>query len=92
MIGLASLVRKHHSRPLRAQADFFIRLKPRCLKPSQLPDPIPGANPRKPAGRQARDAQKYLSRRNATPVSRPLRASGMTTSPWLNRRVQDLRS
>ena len=35
--------------------------------------------------------QKYRSNRSETPVSRPLRASGMTTSPALNRRVQGLR-
>ena len=35
--------------------------------------------------------QKYRSKRSETPVSCPLKASGMTTSPALNRRVQDLR-
>ena len=50
LVGLVSPARKYHSRPLRAQADFFTRIEQRFLGKSQLPDPIPGTNLRKPAG------------------------------------------
>ena len=62
-------------------AGFFTRLELRGLEQPQLPGPVPGTNLRKPAGWQARDTQKYRNRRSATPVSRPLRANGITTSP-----------
>lgn len=49
LLGLISPARKFHSRPLRAQADFFIRLRPSNLRAAQLPNPIPGTNLRKPS-------------------------------------------
>ena len=49
LLGLISPARENHSRELRAHADFFIRLKRRWLKKSQLPDPIPGTDLRKPS-------------------------------------------
>lgn len=48
-LGLISPVRKNHSRELRAQTDFFIRLESRWLKESLLPDPIPNTDLRKPS-------------------------------------------
>ena len=47
-LGLISPARRFHSRPLRAQADFFIRLRPSNLRAAQLPNPIPGTKLRKP--------------------------------------------
>lgn len=48
-LGLMSPARRRHSRALHKQADFFIRLEPCWLRGSQLPDPIPGVDLRKPA-------------------------------------------
>ena len=48
LLGWISPAQQNHSRELRRQADFFTRLKSRWLKESQLPDPIPGINLRKP--------------------------------------------
>lgn len=47
-LGLVSPAQRRHSRELREQADFFIRLETCWLKESQLPDPIPGINLQKP--------------------------------------------
>ena len=48
-LGLLSPDPKHHSLELRRHADFSMRLKPRWLRGSQLPNPIPGTNFRKPS-------------------------------------------
>ena len=48
-LGLISPDPKHHSTELRRHADFFVRVKPRWLRGSQLPNPIPGTNFRKPS-------------------------------------------
>ena len=48
-LGLLSPDPKRHSLELRRHADFSMRLKPRWLRGSQLPNPIPGTNFRKPS-------------------------------------------
>ena len=48
-LGLMSPNRKHSSIELRRHADFFMNMKSRWLRDSQLPDPIPGTNFRKPS-------------------------------------------
>ena len=47
-LGLISPDPKHHSTELRRHADFFVRVKPRWLRDSQLPDPIPNTSLQKP--------------------------------------------
>ena len=49
-IGLVTPGSSRPSRQLMAHADFSRRVRPNALRGSQLPDPIPGTNIRKPAG------------------------------------------
>ena len=48
-IGLVTPGRREPSRQLLAHADFARRIRTNALKHSQLPNPIPGTNIRKPA-------------------------------------------
>lgn len=48
-LGLVSPDRKHHSTELRRHTDFFVRVKPRWLRDSQLPDSIPYTSLQKPS-------------------------------------------
>ena len=48
-IGLVTTGTSRPSRQLMAHADFSRRVRPNALQGSQLPDPIPGTNIRKPA-------------------------------------------
>ena len=48
-LGLVSPDRRHHSTELRRHADFFVRVKPRWLRDSQLPDSIPNTSLQKPS-------------------------------------------
>ena len=49
-IGLVTPSRSHPSHQLRIHADFARRIRRGALEGSQLPDPIPGTNIRKPQG------------------------------------------
>ena len=49
-IGLVTPGSARPSRQLMAHADFSRRTRPNALRQSQLPNPIPGTNLRKPAG------------------------------------------
>ena len=49
-IGLITPSRSHPAQQLRTHADFARRIRGGALSASQLPDPIPGANIRKPQG------------------------------------------
>ena len=48
-IGLVTPGPGRQSRQLMAHADFAMHIRPNALQRSQLPDPIPGTNIRKPA-------------------------------------------
>lgn len=48
-VGLITPGKRKSSNQLKTQADFVRRLRPNALQSSQLPDPIPGTNIRKPA-------------------------------------------
>ena len=49
-IGLVTPGTSRPSRQLMAHADFCRHIRPNALRRSQLPDPIPGTNIRRPAG------------------------------------------